>query len=80
MQADLGGTEILPPLRAVLRASPVPAHARQVFVLTDGEVWNVDEIVQEVQLHQHHSRVFALGLGSGASHEVVNGIGSHFIA
>ena len=35
---DMGGTELLAPLAAVLAAAPVPQYTRQVFVLTDGEV------------------------------------------
>lgn len=37
-QADLGGTELLPPLKDVLSQPPIAEYARQVFVLTDGEV------------------------------------------
>lgn len=37
MDADLGGTEILPALEAVLSAPAVAELPRQVFLLTDGE-------------------------------------------
>ena len=76
LNADYGGTEILQPLQAILASAPVPGYARQVFVLTDGEVSNTAEVVALVRAHQGGNRVFALGLGDGASHELVEGIGA----
>ena len=71
--ADLGGTEILEPLQNVLQAAPQQGYARQVFVLTDGEVSNNDAIIAAVA-GQQISRVFGLGLGHGASHALIEGI------
>jgi len=77
LKADLGGTEIAAPLRDVFRQPQVKGYARQVFVLTDGQVSNTDETIrivrEEVKAHPT-TRVFALGLGNGASHELVEGI------
>ena len=71
---DMGGTELLQPLTAVLGQPAVPGYARQVFVLTDGEVSNTREVIAAVS--RYRSRVFGLGLGHGASHELVEGIGN----
>jgi hypothetical protein len=44
LRADLGGTELLAPIRHVLNCPPLPegGFARQLFVLTDGQVVDVD--------------------------------------
>lgn len=36
MSADLGGTEVLEPLKKVLLAPKIQGFPRQVFLLTDG--------------------------------------------
>jgi len=38
LDSDLGGTEILEPLEAVLKLPTIKEYHRQVFVLTDGTV------------------------------------------
>ena len=45
MQADLGGTEILPALHWVLEHAPAASLQREVVLLTDGEVSNDDAVV-----------------------------------
>ncbi|CAM4654748.1 unnamed protein product, partial [Caretta caretta] len=47
LQAHLGGTEILEPLRAVYRSPCRDGHPRQPFVFTDGEVENTQDIIAE---------------------------------
>ena len=76
LSADMGGTELLAPLQDILRAPGIAGYKRQVFVLTDGEVNNTKEVIDLVRAHQATNRVFALGLGDGASHELVEGIGA----
>ena len=71
-QANLGGTEILPALQFVLGAAR--GRFRQVVVLTDGQVTNTDAVLALVSKHAAHDRVFALGIGAGASQHLVNGI------
>ena len=44
MQADFGGTEILEPLKYLKQRPPAPGRSRQVFLLTDGEVSNTNEV------------------------------------
>ena len=44
MSADMGGTEILNPLKAVFKKAPSPGMPRQVFLITDGEVGNTNQV------------------------------------
>ena len=45
MSADFGGTEVLPPLKASLQAEKRKEVAtRQIFLLTDGDVGNGEEV------------------------------------
>jgi hypothetical protein len=37
LEADMGGTEILGPLRDLAKVAPSPEKPRQVFVITDGQ-------------------------------------------
>ena len=61
LQADLGGTELLSPLRHVFSQPLLPGLPRQVFVLTDGSVSNTNACIQEVKKNVKHSRyIFCL--------------------
>jgi Ca-activated chloride channel family protein len=74
LEADLGGTEILPALQFVLGQSPQPGLPRQVVVLTDGEVTNTDAVLALARRHAADARVFTFGIGAGASHHLVRGL------
>ena len=70
----MGGTEILSPLQKIFSIPSIPEYLRQVFVLTDGEVGNTDEVHGLIKSQSDATRVFALGIGNGASHHLVEGI------
>jgi len=74
LEADLGGTEILPALQHVLDAERRPGLPRQLFVLTDGEVSNTDAVIALARQHAGDTRVFTFGIGAGASHHLVKGL------
>ncbi|XP_023967245.1 von Willebrand factor A domain-containing protein 5A-like [Chrysemys picta bellii] len=74
LQANLGGTEILEPLRAIYRSPCRDGHPRQLFVFTDGEVGNTQDIIAEVQRHRGTHRCFSFGIGAGASTALIKGI------
>eukprot|EP00731_Ephydatia_muelleri_P002780 Em0001g2780a len=74
VEADLGGTELLPPLEHVFSLKPRPGLPRQVFVLTDGSVSNTQQCVECVRKYAHMARCFTFGIGSGASTDLVEGL------
>jgi hypothetical protein len=65
LDGHMGGTEILPPLRGILKKPPAPGRSRQVILLTDGEVANESEILSLAKLHRGNSRIYPVGLGRG---------------
>jgi len=69
--ADLGGTEIYQPLNAVFQMPVIPGYSRQVFVLTDGQVRNTEDVIELVRKNNIKSRVFCLGIGDSVSHHLV---------
>jgi Ca-activated chloride channel family protein len=73
LQADLGGTEILPALEFVLRESNQQG-VRQVVVLTDGEVTNTDAVLALAHRHAGRVRIFTFGIGAGSSHHLVKAL------
>ena len=73
-QADLGGTEMRAPLHHVFSTPPLPTHPRQIFLLTDGEVSNVEELTALVGMHAASTRVSVLGIGNGVSRSLVENL------
>ncbi|XP_066948750.1 von Willebrand factor A domain-containing protein 5A-like isoform X17 [Macrobrachium rosenbergii] len=74
IEADMGGTEILQPIKQIYSTPPKPGYARQIILLTDGQVFNVDQVKELVSRHAHETRVFAVGIGDGASTALVYGL------
>ncbi|XP_073725014.1 von Willebrand factor A domain-containing protein 5A isoform X3 [Misgurnus anguillicaudatus] len=74
MKADMGGTEILLPLKHIYRQPCYPEHPRQLFVFTDGEVGNTKEVLDLVRGHAHSHRCFSFGIGQGASTALITGM------
>jgi hypothetical protein len=79
-QANYGGTDIYGALQSVLDhyndRNDIPTN---VILLTDGEVWNVDDVIQLVRRTasdgDSNIRYFSLGIGDQVSHRLVEGIG-----
>jgi Ca-activated chloride channel family protein len=74
LDANLGGTEMLPALTFVLEQRGSQSMPRQVVVLTDGQVTNTDEVLALARKHSPHARIFTFGIGAGASHHLVSGL------
>ena len=75
IEADLGGTEILAPLREIYASGP-PAGGgtRSLVIVTDGQVGNEDEILDLVREHRAGTRVFSVGIGYGPNEFFIRGI------
>ncbi|XP_072311250.1 von Willebrand factor A domain-containing protein 5A-like isoform X3 [Eucyclogobius newberryi] len=74
MHADLGGTEILAPLKHIYSQGCIPNQPRQLFVFTDGEVGNTKEVINLVKSNSGSHRCFSFGIGDGASSALIKGL------
>ncbi|XP_036432419.1 von Willebrand factor A domain-containing protein 5A-like [Colossoma macropomum] len=74
MEADMGGTEILQPLKHIYSQQCIPNQPRQVFMFTDGEVWNTKEVLSLVRNNAESHRCFSFGIGEGASTALITGM------
>jgi Ca-activated chloride channel family protein len=72
--ADLGGTELLAPLEAVLRPPPAAGRVRTVVLLTDGQVTNEPAVLALARRHRGRNRIFPFGIGPAVSTFLVNGL------
>ncbi len=75
IDADLGGTEILPVLQAVYQQIPATAKGKtDIIVLTDGEVLNEEQVISLAGQHRDRARIFSFGIGYGPSESLVRGL------
>jgi hypothetical protein len=84
IQANYGGTEILPPIQSTI-TNRLPSTNLEIMILTDGEVWNTTELFDYVESQASTStlgggsgkgdvRVFTLGIGRDVSSALVDGL------
>ena len=64
VHADLGGTELLAPLRRIYETPVSGGVIRNVVLLTDGQIGNEAEVLNLVQ-RDSHTRLFTVGIGYG---------------
>ncbi|KAF1969247.1 hypothetical protein BU23DRAFT_513289 [Bimuria novae-zelandiae CBS 107.79] len=75
--ANYGGTQMLAPLKATIeqRYKDIPL---EVMMLTDGAIWDQDALFayvnEQVQQTKAPIRVYSLGVGSGVSHSLIEGL------
>lgn len=73
--ADMGGTEILEPVRDVVTSTQMDQSIpRYVFLITDGAVWNSEEVIMTVYAHSAKTRFFSIGIGNGISPQLIQGV------
>ncbi|KAI4252186.1 MAG: hypothetical protein LQ352_004422 [Teloschistes flavicans] len=75
--ADYGGTETFDALKKTIdnRYGDIPC---EVMLLTDGDIWNQNKLFnylnEEVRKSESKLRIFALGIGNGVSHALIEGV------
>ncbi|XP_041713688.1 von Willebrand factor A domain-containing protein 5B1-like [Coregonus clupeaformis] len=74
IRADMGGTNILAPLKWILRQPMHAGHPRMLFLLTDGAVNNTGKVIELVRSHARYTRCFTFGIGQSACRRLVTGL------
>ncbi|KAK1340416.1 hypothetical protein QTO34_018985 [Cnephaeus nilssonii] len=74
MRADMGGTNILSPLKWVIRQPVHRGHPRLLFVVTDGAVNNTGKVLELVRNHAFSTRCYSFGIGPNVCHRLVKGL------
>ncbi|KAL2154595.1 hypothetical protein VTH82DRAFT_3271 [Thermothelomyces myriococcoides] len=73
----MGGTRLLPALKAAVGTCDC-SRTTDIVVLTDGEVWDLDDTLNFVRTSRMNSnnriRYFSLGIGTAVSHALIEGI------
>lgn len=72
--ADLGGTEILAPLEAILSQAPSTGAIRNIVLLTDGQVTNEPAVIALAKRKRARNRIFTFGIGAASSSFLVNSL------
>ncbi|BHF70805.1 von Willebrand factor A domain-containing protein 5A [Sparganum proliferum] len=75
MSADMGGTEVFSALDSIYakKITGTGWH-RKIIFLTDGDIVNQTEVISLVRRNAKTTRLFAIGLGDGASTSLVTGV------
>ncbi|MCJ1472234.1 hypothetical protein MMC13_000881 [Lambiella insularis] len=75
--ADMGGTQTFAAIKATIdqRFKDIPL---EIMLLTDGDIWQQEQLFtylnEEVEKSQGAIRVFPLGIGTGVSHALIEGV------
>lgn len=75
MDADLGGTEILGPLKDICSSKGNNRSlGKDIILLTDGEVGNESEIFKLIKKNSGEIRLFPVGIGAGCNEFFIKGL------
>ena len=72
LDADLGGTEIGSALRAAYAVKAEPGLSRDLLLITDGQVHDVEPVIAAARRSGH--RLFTVGVGSAPAEGIVRGL------
>jgi von Willebrand factor A domain-containing protein 5 len=76
-KSDFGGTELFEPVEHILKIHPEHKYPRSIFILTDGSIFNPEQVFEVIGQHNSHTRVHSFAVGSGASKYLVNEIANN---
>lgn len=74
MEANLGGTELFSVLSYLHSQPSRKNYSRQIFLLTDGEISDVDQVLRLCASMSNTTRIFSFGLGLSPSRALVKGL------
>jgi Ca-activated chloride channel homolog len=69
IDANMGGTEIRAALTAAYGVPTEPGVICDLLLITDGEIWNGEDVILEAQRSDH--RIFTIGVGSAVAEPFV---------
>ncbi|KAM6046311.1 von Willebrand factor A domain-containing protein 5B1 [Chlamydotis macqueenii] len=74
IRADMGGTNVLAPLKWVIRQPLHRGHPRLLFLLTDGAISNTGKVLELLRNHSCSTRCYSFGIGPNACRRLVRGL------
>lgn len=74
-EADMGGTDIWSPLIEILKSPTQSNFPRYVFVVTDGEVDDTEQIIDLVKRNHRNTRVSMIGIGPEVDRNLIEEVG-----
>ena len=77
LRADLGGTDISSPLKEIFNSKDYDGInlARNLFILTDGEVDDREECLELISTNSEKFKVHAIGIGSSFDKQLIQNAG-----
>ncbi|NXO01990.1 VW5B1 protein, partial [Rhinopomastus cyanomelas] len=74
IRADMGGTNLLEPLKWVLRQPVCRGHPRLLFLLTDSAISNTGKVLELLRSRSCSTRCYSFGIGPNACRRLVRGL------
>ncbi|XP_029818240.1 von Willebrand factor A domain-containing protein 5B1 [Manacus vitellinus] len=74
IRADMGSTNILSPLKWVIRQPIHRGHPRLLFLLTEGAISNTGKVLELLRNHSCSTRCYSFGIGPNACRRLVRGL------
>jgi len=78
IQPTMGGTDVYPLFRSLYLLPPASLDSfdvtplRNIFFFSDGQVYDLDALIQLVHQNSHHTRVFPFGFGDYINQHALN--------
>ncbi|XP_027760878.1 von Willebrand factor A domain-containing protein 5B1 [Empidonax traillii] len=74
IRADMGSTNILSPLKWIIRQPIHRGHPRLLFLLTDGAISNTGKVLELLRNHSCSTRCYSFGIGPNACRRLLRGL------